>query len=351
MPENQQGKFLTRLKAELLPHLAGENTLLLAGFSGGRDSLALLYGLHLLSKGELAGRYRLVAAHLNHNLRGAEAAADAEFCRDFCAGRGIELVTATAELSPDMPNLEQRARAARYGWFAGLRRQYLAAGFRPFLLTAHHLEDQAETVLLHLLRGSGTAGLAAMRQQSGWHLRPLLACPRAEITGFVTAAGLSWREDSTNAELDHTRNLLRAKVMPRLREINPRLDSALAQTAALAQADEEHLQAVAARKMAQAELSPGQAAYAWAALQSEPLAIRRRLVRALWLAASGEAVCPLTYDQVEAVLKLRPGQSLHLSGAVRAARRGKSLRFTMPSAAELAARRAKSRGGQVKTRR
>ena len=347
MAGEHTAEFLDRLQAELLPYLDAPRPLLLAGFSGGRDSLALLWGLHLLTQGGLQGRFRLAAAHFNHNLRGAEAAADEDFCRDFCAGHGIEFFTATAAgLAPGMPNMEQQARAARYNWFAELRRDLSAAGYTPFLLTAHHLEDQAETVLLHLLRGSGGGGLAAMRRRSGWHLRPLLDCPRAEIEQVLAEAGLNWREDSSNACLEHTRNYLRAEVMPRLREINPRADTALARAAEISAAEEEFFAGLLREKMRRAEFAAGGVSYPWADFAAEPLAVRRRLVRELWLAASGRAVCPLTYTQVETVLRLSPGQSLNLSGAVWAARRGKKLLFRAPSGAELRRRQEKSRSGQ-----
>lgn len=344
--------FLGKLQAALLPHTSADNCLLLVGFSGGRDSVALLLGAYCLAQGELAGRYRLAAAHLNHNLRGEEAAADADFCRDFCAQRGIEFATATAEgLFAGMPNAEQQARAARYAWFEELRRQYEGEGYCPCLLTAHHLADQAETVLLHLLRGSGTAGLMAMQEQNGWHLRPLLGFSRGEITAFLEEQGVAWREDSSNKDLAYTRNFVRAEVLPVLRRLNPQAERALAQTAELCRADEEFLAAEAAARLGRAEIADGKASYPWAELAAEPLAIRRRLVRALWQGLTGAAVCGLTYRQVEAVLGLLPGQSVNLSGAVLAARRGKRLVLLLPSPAHLAARRAKSRKGQAQNRK
>lgn len=342
---NNTEKLLMALRCRLAGFLQ-DDPLFLVGFSGGRDSVSLLWGLNELLQGEWLGQAHLLAAHLNHNLRGAAAAADEAFCRDFCAARGIKYVAQVADLSPNMPNLEQRARAARYAWFADLREQY-SAGRPVFLLTAHHMEDQAETVLLHLLRGAGTAGLAAMRGQNGWHLRPLLAVPRCVLEGALAEQKLSWRDDATNSCVDYTRNFVRHRVLPQLRQLNPQAGRALAQAAEIAAAEEDYFAEVVAAKLA-ANMQQGDAvAYPWAQLAAEPLALRRRLVRALWLAATGRAVCPLGLAQVDSVLALIPGGAVNISGAVLAKRRGRLLVLQVPSPDELAERRRKSRKGQL----
>lgn len=342
---NNTEQLLAALRRGLAGFLQDE-PLFLVGFSGGRDSVSLLWGVSFLLQGEWQGQAQLLAAHLNHNLRGAEAAADEAFCRGFCAERGIEYVAQVAELSPDRPNLEQRARAARYAWFADLREQY-GHGRPVFLLTAHHREDQAETVLLHLLRGAGTAGVAAMRGQSGWHLRPLLDVPRSVLEGALAEQQLTWRDDATNACVDYTRNFLRHRVLPQMRQLNPQADRALAQAAEIAAAEEDYFAGVVAAKLAAYMQQGAQVAYPWAQLAAEPLALRRRLVRGLWLAATGAAVCPLGLAQVDSVLALMPGGAVNISGAVLAKRRGKLLVLQVPGADELAARRRKSRKGQL----
>lgn len=335
------------LRDKLERHLSEGKNILIVGFSGGRDSLALLWGLHILAEGELCGRFDLLAAHFNHNLRGEESAADEEFCREFCRERGIEYVAARAEaLSAGMPNLEQRARQARYAWFEGLRQERESAGKRAYLLTAHHLEDQAETVLLHLLRGSGTAGLAAMREQRGWHLRPLLDVPREVLQGALDEVGLPWCEDSTNADTEYTRNFVRMRIMPIMREVNPRAEQALLQVAEVAAAEEDYFCDIVEKKMCLLEVGGREVAYPWAAFAAEPTAIRRRLVRAMWLAATGHMVCSLSFGQVENVLNLAAGQSVNLSGGVWAARRGKRIIMRLPTEEEIRRRREKSRKGQ-----
>lgn len=332
-------RLLAALRENLAEFLPGDDVLFVVGFSGGRDSVALLWGLNELAPG------RLVAAHLNHNLRGTDAAADEVFCRDFCAARGIEYVAAVADLAPDMPNLEQRARAARYAWFDEVM-SARAAGRRVFLLTAHHREDQAETVLLHLLRGAGTGGLAAMRERSGRHLRPLLNVPRCVLEGALNEQGLGWRDDASNECLDYTRNFVRHRVLPQMRQVNPQADRALAQAAEIAAAEEQYFDNIIEEKISAKMQWADGAAYPWADLQAEPLAIRRRLVRGLWLAATGAAVCPLGLNQVDGVLALPPGGAVAISGAVLAKRRGKLLILQVPTEEELAARRRKSRKGQ-----
>lgn len=335
------------LQDNLRPYLGenAESTLLLVAFSGGRDSVALLAALHRLS-GD--GGFKLAAAHFDHGLRGAESDGDREFCRRFCAERGIEFAAKLCrELSPDMPNLEARARRLRYGWLLALREEYLRQGWGAvWLLTAHHLEDRAETVLLHLLRGSGTAGLAAMQRQSGCLLRPLLSTPRGVLEQFLAAEGLSWREDGSNACRDFLRNRVRLDLWPRLTEINPKLAQNLGQTAEIAAAEEDFWADLLRQKMKAAEIGVGRAAYPWAALQDEPLALRRRLVRALWQAAKDEQVCKLNFGQVEAVLALAAGGSLHLSGGVAAKRRQKMLILECLTDEEMQRRRTKSRSGQ-----
>lgn len=335
------------LRDKLARCLTDKDVTFIVGFSGGRDSLALLWGLHLLAEGEWSGRVDVLAAHFNHNLRGEEATADEEFCREFCLENGIKYVAAQAnDLSAEMSNVEQRARQARYAWFASLRQERMRRGSRVYLLTAHHLEDQAETVLLHLLRGSGTTGLVAMREQREWHLRPLLDVPRSVLQGALQEQGFSWQEDSTNDDTDYTRNFIRARIMPIMREVNPQAARALAQVAEVAAGEDAYFGSIIEEKMRLAEIKGGSVGYAWAAFAAEPLAVRRRLVRAMWLAATRQAVCPLSFAQVEAVLGLSAGQSVNLSGAVWAARRGKRLIMRAPSAEELQYRREKSRKGQ-----
>lgn len=178
------------------------------GFSGGADSLALLL---LLWAHWPEQRRRLVALHLNHRLRGAESRADARFCRTVCRALGVMLVEETWQRPrAALPPSEATARAARLEFFRRHAR---------VVWLGHQQDDVAETMLMRLARGSGTGGLAAPRPVQVFadgrvHLRPLLGLKKAEVAGALTAAGLAWREDATNAGEDFFRNRVRHGVMP-----------------------------------------------------------------------------------------------------------------------------------------
>jgi tRNA(Ile)-lysidine synthase len=197
-------------------------------FSGGLDSTALLLALtSLRSHRQLA----LGAVHADHGVH-PDSRRWAEHCAKICKLLDVSLVQVgppTTALPPDSP--EAQLRHWRYGEFAAL----LESG--DVLCTAHHREDQAETVLLALLRGSGPTGLAAMPRErrlgSGRLVRPLLEWPRAALGAFVRDRGLPWIEDPANAGLDPDRNYLRHEILPRLRERWPTADSALAMSARL----------------------------------------------------------------------------------------------------------------------
>lgn len=344
--------ILPHLQKNLRACLAPPWPLLVVAFSGGRDSVALLHGLAQLQKQYKPGdgwEFALLAAHFNHGLRGAESDGDETFCRDFCAQQGIEFVCDRA--ADLVGGGENKARERRYAWLNQVCDAEQAKGYQPvWLVCAHHQEDQAETVLLHLLRGSGTAGLAAMRRQNGRLLRPLLTASREEIESYLAAHNLNWREDSTNAGLDYTRNRLRHLLLPLLKEFNPRVNLALAQTAEVAAAETDFLQEYAQQRMQQAMLdaAEGAAAYPLALWQKEPLAIQRLLVRLLWQAARQRPVCSLSFEQTEAVVNLPLHKTIHLLGGVAAVKNDGWLKFFCLPSAEMSRRRAKSRGGYEK---
>ncbi len=197
---------------------AGESTAesILLALSGGPDSVALLHALR-----ELAPRfgYRLAAAHLNHRLRGAESGRDEAFVRDLCSALGVELVVEqTADLDPAAPNLEERAREARYAFLAEAAKRLGAS----HIVTAHHADDQAETVMLRLLRGAGAAGLGAMAE-SGTRaphavaiVRPMLRAWRHEILRYLDSIGARFVSDSSNAHRGFLRNRVRLELLPAL---------------------------------------------------------------------------------------------------------------------------------------
>jgi len=210
------------------------------GLSGGVDSTVLL---DLLAK--RAARYRLACLHVNHGIS-PNAAAWARFCRRLAAGYGVPCRVKKVDLAPYRSlGREGAARAARYAAFG--------AENADFVVLAQHRDDQAETVLLQLLRGGGLAGLAAMPAVSRVRnapgpalLRPLLDVPRADIEAYARDHGLQWVEDESNADEALARNFVRRRVMPLLRELAPAVGTNLARSARYAAEAEELLGELAA---------------------------------------------------------------------------------------------------------
>ncbi len=194
--------------------------------SGGLDSTVLLHAL-----AEFCARESLPlrALHVDHGLQ-PDAAAWAEACRASCAAAGIALKVIELGLTPARgESVEAQAREARYAALAG----QLADDER--LLTAHHRDDQLETVLIQLLRGAGLAGLAAMparaRLGRGWQLRPLLEVERAELGEYAARCGLAWHEDPMNDALRFDRGYLRTRVLPAIRERWPAASATVSRSA------------------------------------------------------------------------------------------------------------------------
>ena len=182
----------------------------LVAVSGGADSTALLLGLHRLAP-ELG--IELTAAHLHHGLRGRDADGDAEFVTALCARLSIPLLSA---------RWNTRERMRRLGWsgqdgLRRLRRLFLTTAARRAgahrIATAHTADDQVETLLMRLRRGTGLSGLGGMSLQRGVWLRPLLEASRADIEADLRASGETWREDSSNADLSYERNRVRHRVV------------------------------------------------------------------------------------------------------------------------------------------
>ena len=219
----------------------------LAALSGGADSAALLLGLVELQKnGRIA---RLCAAHLHHGIRGERADADEAFSRGLCASLGVPFfsrhVDVPAIAASENISVELAARNERYAF---LREVQKTQGLSVIAL-GHHRDDQAETLLLHLLRGSGTDGLGGMRVRSGNLIRPLLETGKDEILACLEACGQPFCTDETNLIADATRNRIRLHVMPALEAINPAAKRALARTAQYAAEDADYLNALAERAL------------------------------------------------------------------------------------------------------
>ena len=230
--------LLTLLPTSLRP---GERVA--CAISGGADSTALLLLLHAANAlPRHALGVGLAAIHINHSLRGEEADADQRFVEELCGRLAIPLIVHRVDTAAyakfHRQTIEEAARTLRFEQF----RLLLASGVANTILTAHTLEDQAETVLMKLLRGAWLEGIAAISPTvslpGGRILRPLLTTRRAELRRFLTAREQPWREDSSNLEDTYTRNRLRHRVLPLLREENPSIDLTLSNLAELAREEE-----------------------------------------------------------------------------------------------------------------
>ena len=225
-----RNKILSFIRANGM--LAPGDTVICA-VSGGADSVALLFSLYLLR--EKLG-IRLEAAHFNHHLRGGESDRDEAFVRDFCGQYEIPLHVGFAQVKPGKKGLEAAARDARYAYLKSLPGK---------IATAHTADDNAETMLMHLVRGTGLKGLGGIAPVQGKLIRPMLTVTRQEVEAFLAEWSLPHVEDSSNESDAFLRNRIRHHVMPLLRAENPRLAENLSQTALRLRRDEEALSAQA----------------------------------------------------------------------------------------------------------
>lgn len=225
--------MLNKLKAFLQTY-RGER--IVCAVSGGADSMALLWGVYLLKeKLELD----VSAAHFNHQLRGAESHRDESFVRDFCAGYHIPFVSGSGQVVAGKKGLEAAAREARYAFLKGLSGK---------IATAHTADDNAETILMHLVRGTGLKGLGGIAPVNGNLIRPMLNITRSEVLAFLEEYSIPYVEDSSNSGDDFLRNRLRHHVMPLLKAENPSLAQNLSATAQRLRQDEQVLAAEAEKQ-------------------------------------------------------------------------------------------------------
>ncbi len=315
--------MLLREVGRALRRLGLREQALLVAVSGGVDSTALAHAL-----AALAPEFGLALSigHVNHGLRGAESEADEAAVR--LLGEALRLPVAAARVDPaalrrgrssrERPTLQEAARELRY---AALARLAEAAG-AGVVATAHSADDQAETVLLRLLRGTGPDGLAGIPERSpdGRIVRPFLKVSRAEIVAFARQRRVDWREDASNGELRYARNRLRARWLPGLaREFNPRLLRAIGDLAEAQRRDSEWIATWVEREAAKRIEADG----AWLRLDARgwgalPEALARRLARSA-LARCGAArhVSRVHLERMLGFLdSARPGSHLELPGGI-----------------------------------
>jgi tRNA(Ile)-lysidine synthase len=326
--------LLTKLAADWPPEKWRDVTVLLA-VSGGADSVALARGLFALRE---RGEGRLVLAHFNHRLRGAESDEDEAFVRDLAKDLGLQAVVVERGRGRDEEkhSSEESLRGERYGFLA---RAADESGAR-YVATAHTADDQVETVLHNLLRGTGLAGLAGiprLRQltAAATLVRPLLAVTRAEVLDFLNSLGQPYREDASNRSLDYTRNRIRHELLPLLaREYNPHVRNALLRLGQLAGEADDEINALAGDVLTQIQQP---IAYG-VELAIEPLSrhsnfLARAMLKSAWQ-QQGWPLQDMSFEKWEQLLAIcraadsPPAQIF--PGGIRAEKEGGVLRLSRP---------------------
>ncbi len=311
--------FERRVGRDLMAHLPADAATVVA-CSGGPDSTAVLVAV---ARARGAGSGAVIAACFDHGLRPpAETALDRAAVESVARQLGVRAVGGSASEQPVTESgggVEAAARDARYRWLAGVCRE---AGAR-WCITGHTLDDQAETVLLRLARGTGTTGVAAMAPCAPWPLadcgeglsvvRPLLETRREAVMAYLDALGIEARSDPTNELTAFDRNRVRHRVLPELRAINPRAEEALSRFAAFARRDDEALEGWARREAERiVSIGAGAALVRRRPLLDLPPAVGSRVLRM----AAQRVGLTLDATQVAQLLRiaLRRGSRLSLSG-------------------------------------
>ena len=212
--------LVQKVKNWLKENGIGRDCGIVIGVSGGADSLCLLTVLQEAAK---ENPLRLFAVHVHHGIRGDEADRDAEYVTKLCEKMQIPFLLEKRDV-PALARergetLEEAGRRVRYEILEAVRRQKGA----DYIAVGHHMEDQAETILFHLLRGTHLNGMGGMQSIQGRVIRPLLSCRKKELTGYLQDRGISWCQDSTNEEAAPARNRIRLEILPILREMQPEI--------------------------------------------------------------------------------------------------------------------------------
>jgi tRNA(Ile)-lysidine synthase len=301
---------------------------IVVGVSGGPDSMALLH--YLGGPGQRARPAPdLVAGHVNHGLRGGDADADEAFVRAQCGAWGIPFRTASvdprARARARHESMEQAARALRYAALRGMAAQ--AGADR--VAVAHTADDQAETILFRLVRGSGLLGLSGMRPrgrvQGGTVVRPLLTTTREQVLDYLARHGVRHREDATNGTLGPSRNYLRHEILPRLAaRLNPSIRETLLREGRLFAEADAYLGLRARRALPRVLMHRGQGKIALdaARLRPYPKVLQKYVLRSALRKLCGE-VLDLSYAHIEALLSLLEapsGTSVDIANGIRAYR-------------------------------
>lgn len=306
------------MNTELLP----DKGCVLCAVSGGADSMYLLHRLYTMG-------YPVAAAHFNHGLRGAEADRDEEFVRRFCEENGIPFLSERADVAAfaerEHMGIEEAARMLRYAFLERAADALSAA----VVATAHTADDNAETLLMHLIRGTGLHGLGGIPPVRGRIVRPMLDTTRAEVERYLRENDIPHAEDSTNADDAFLRNRIRHEVIPVLRRENPAFSEAAGRTAKLLRQDDEFLEKLAEDFLAR---NADERSICASALCDQPRPVASRAIRRM-------AGVSLTAEQTDTVLKVAShGGRMDASG-ICVARSGDRLYFNPGERAAICPRR------------
>lgn len=312
-------------------HLFHPGARLLCAVSGGADSTVLV---HALSRLRAEAGYTLCALHVQHGLRGEDSLADERFVQDLCAQLCIPLTVEKADLHGSMEDagMETLARSERRRIFA----KHMTGHFDALLL-AHHMGDQAETVLMHLMRGSGMHGLCGMQScapfAGGVLLRPLLGLSKEQILQALLSEQLPHREDESNQHPVTPRNRIRLSLLPEMEQLYPAAAAHIAQAACTLSADEEYLLMQADQLFDTVYYGepPFHALAVKPLLDAHPALVRRVLRRAYITAAEPEAERALSMEDtlhLERLLHAPSGETLNLPGGWMAVRGLKHVHIT-----------------------
>lgn len=274
----------------------------LAAVSGGPDSTALL---HVLTRLAAECGITVAAAHVNHGFRGEESAREAEFVRRLCESLGVPLESAAYNLPLYIEETGMNPQAAaRKKRYAFLREAAARRGAAKIAL-AHHADDQAETVLMHLIRGSGLSGLAGMpikrREGSVELIRPFLRMTKAELLEYCEREGLPSCEDSSNRKTVYFRNAMRLDLLPLLARYNPSVSESLVRLAEISSAEDDYLARETERAMAAFVRREGEAfVMERSALTGLHVALQRRLIK-LILNYLGMEHGSIPFERIDAI--------------------------------------------------
>jgi tRNA(Ile)-lysidine synthase len=282
---------------------------LIVGISGGCDSVALL---HLLLESYPNPSRHLIAAHVNYGLRGKQSEADEKYVRELCAQWKVPLrVLKASHFKKNKKSIQDKARELRYSFFQKLARREKAWG----AAVAHHLEDQAETILDRFLRGAGTKGLSGLQEVQTltfsksepplkvW--RPLLRETKESLKNYLSIRNITWREDLSNQKLDYRRNQIRHKALPFLTQWNSRLVEILARMGEVTTVEDQFMDQVlndAGKKLKSRWVKKAYFCDA-SSFDEMHLALQRR-----WVKRTAEKLTSdargLSFDQIEEILQI-----------------------------------------------